>query len=100
MKHGCKPGLDVHDAVRVHVLDHFVRNPLERFLRLHHAAGVSEPFKVEGEASPSGSPVEPGRKFLHILSREIVVSRVPGKLDNRGRAKSAVKVVVEEDFGD
>jgi hypothetical protein len=61
---------------------------------------MREALQIQGEASPSGTAVEPGRKFVHVLRRELVIPRVPGKLDDRGGAESAVKVIVQEDFGD
>jgi hypothetical protein len=61
---------------------------------------MREALQVEGEASATGAAMEPGGKLTRIQRRELVISRVPGQLDNRGGAESAVKVVVEEDFGD
>ena len=73
MKNRSKTGLDIDDTVLTHVPDHLIRHTLQRLLRLHHAAGVREPFQVEREAPASRPAVEPGRKLAGVLGGEFVV---------------------------
>jgi hypothetical protein len=60
---------------------------------------MREPLQIEREAPTPRPAVEPGCKFAGVMRGELVVPVVPGKIDNRRGAKSAVKVVMQEDFG-
>ena len=99
VEHRRKAGLDVHDTIVVHVLHHFVRDALEGFLRLHHAAGVRKALEVHRQASSLGASMKPLSEIAAVGRGQCGVPLVARQFDCRLRAKAAVEVVVEQDFG-
>src|SRR5207237_7345687 len=59
-----EPRFGIHDAVALHVFHEFIRHAFQRFLRLHHAAGVYETFQVERQTPPRGSAMKPVPEFF------------------------------------
>ena len=92
-------GLDVHDAVVVHILHHLIRDALERFFGLHDAAGVGESFQIERQASALCPPLEPNVEFAGIRRRQFVVADVLGELNDCLRANAAVEMIVKKNLG-
>ena len=96
---GREPRLDVHHAVPVHVLDHFVGDPLEGLLGLHHATGVRESFQVQRQTATLCAAVKPPGQLASVGCRKRLVVLIPGKLDRRLRPQTPVEMVVQEDLG-
>lgn len=98
MEDGGEADLGVDHAIDRHVFDEFKSDPLKPFLGLHDGDGVSEAFKIFGEVSALGSPMEPLRELGFVLRGESFVAEFLREFDDGLRAEAAIEVFVEEDL--
>jgi hypothetical protein len=61
---------------------------------------VRESFEVQRKASALRSAVEPLPEIIRILCGKLGITLIASKLNDRLGAKSAVKMIVEDNFGE
>ena len=98
MKNRRKPRFDVDDAIIFHVLERFVGDAFERFLGLHHPAGVLETLKVQRQAAAVRVGAKPFGEIFGIGRGQLVVSGLLRQFDDGLRPQSPVEMIVKQDL--
>src|SRR4051812_263073 len=88
--------LGVDDAVAGQVLAAFVRDALERFLRLHDRDRVREPAQIKGQRARGRARVEPSAELARVRRRETLIPQLAREVDDRRWTQPAVEMVVEQ----
>jgi hypothetical protein len=66
---------------------------------LEDATGVFERFEIQREAQAVGASANPLLEVTDIGCRELGVSLFSGELNDGGRAKAAIEVVMQQNLG-
>ncbi len=90
---------DVHHAVAVHVLHHFVGDAFEGLCGLHHATRVREPFEIHRQAAALSAAVKPPREIARVGGWQAFVTLLLREVDDGLRPQAPVEMVVQEHLG-
>jgi hypothetical protein len=92
---GRVPHLGVDHTVRREVLRAFGSHPDQRFLCLHHPAGVREGLEIGLERTRVGGVAKPAAQRVDVGGGQCAIAGDLGELDHGARTQTTVQVIME-----